>query len=493
MLDVTGDAGSEDSWNGQRLTVTTDLRDGNPVLELVAVGDSATDMPGMRLILVDGVAYTDAPLEQVRSQGPASPEGQPAYLELSSTELDEFVPGLLSGDTPLTFVETLWDRWDVNAKSVALVGTEERDGLSLDHYVVTLGADTPHGEDGDAFFMGWTRADSYDVWLDEEGLMRRVESAAEGMEMVATLDGWGERADIEAPDPATVMTLQDWQQSMLGEYGDGAYGEPGPMPIEISATDRASAECSVNGARVTAGQHLILAVTEGSDAVVTVLDDDGEVLLLHEERPYSEESVTLAEGVYRVTCTYPGGVEAEEDFAVSAEQPSEPDEGAALGIDTVTWPDDLEGARSLFAEMPKELAGMSLQPDPGFAGPTSGVVYGQGSAGITAYAMGPEADLQDPATNLAVMFGMGMTCVEGSYDGTAPPSQWGGGPDIPQGRAPGPADGLWWFSCDVDDEASEPSAGHAIGWVSGELAWLVTTPDEGTTEVTVEALTAALP
>ena len=53
----------------------------------------------------------------------------------------------------------------------------------------------------------------------------------------------------------------------------------------------------------------------------------------------------------------------------------------------------------------------------------------------------------------------------------------GGTPDIGRKGASGPEDGLWWFSCTFEGEPARYT-GHAIGWVSGDLAWLVTSPDK---------------
>ena len=41
--------------------------------------------------------------------------------------------------------------------------------------------------------------------------------------------------------------------------------------------------------------------------------------------------------------------------------------------------------------------------------------------------------------------------------------------------------------------AGEPKTftGHAIGWVSGDLAWLVTSPDKTTSKATLAAMKSA--
>ncbi len=66
------------------------------------------------------------------------------------------------------------------------------------------------------------------------------------------------------------------------------------------------------------------------------------------------------------------------------------------------------------------------------------------------------------------------------------------GPDNDRKGEFGTDDGLWWFSCKFEGGESRTFTGHAIGWVSGDLGWLVTTPDKDTTRLTVSALAKAV-
>jgi hypothetical protein len=170
----------------------------------------------------------------------------------------------------------------------------------------------------------------------------------------------------------------------------------------------------------------------------------------------------------------------------------------ALGIDTVEWPGDVTGAQVVFDQMPDRLAGMRVRRG-GWIGPSTGVQYGPNNTGITAYVMGPEKgtaeeELGAPQGTLMFMFAMGMVCVEDSYVGTA--AKRGQGPiavpDTDKKGEFGPDDGLWWFSCKFEGGESLTFTGHAIGWVSGDLAWLVTTPHKDTTRITIAALINAV-
>lgn len=160
----------------------------------------------------------------------------------------------------------------------------------------------------------------------------------------------------------------------------------------------------------------------------------------------------------------------------------------ALGIDTVQWPGDRKEAKALFVRMPDRLAGKPMK-GPKFTGPYAGVSYGPpNKGGIVAWVMGTDKEVKEPEAALAVMFGMQLACKKGTYVGTATQSQWGT-PDIDRKRVSSPEDGLWWFSCTFEGEPAS-FTGHAIGWVSGDLAWLITTPDKATTKAILAAMKA---
>ena len=178
-----------------------------------------------------------------------------------------------------------------------------------------------------------------------------------------------------------------------------------------------------------------------------------------------------------------GSEDAEQDAGPSAA----PSAKAARGIDTVDWPEDLEGARALFARMPEELAGMRVERYEAADG--AGVTYGAGAKSTFAEAAPPDGEIKDPRDNLAVMFAIGMSCEKG-YEGTAPEREpgpeSGGGPALGQGNR---VEGLWWFSCAA--AVAEDGRHHAIGWVSGDLAWLAVSPDERTSQALIDAMIKA--
>ena len=147
----------------------------------------------------------------------------------------------------------------------------------------------------------------------------------------------------------------------------------------------------------------------------------------------------------------------------------------SLGVDSVAWPRDLDGAGRLLASLPPVLAGQERElylPPPEEDVDLVGASYGD-SASLTVAGELTVEGASSPA--LPAMFGLMYGCAEGSYAGTAPgPAEPGGGPDIAAASPPGPV----WFSCTVDGaEGDEDFAGHALGWTSGATSWLVVARD----------------
>ena len=177
----------------------------------------------------------------------------------------------------------------------------------------------------------------------------------------------------------------------------------------------------------------------------------------------------------------------------TASSAADPD-SAALGIAGVTWPDDRAGVAALLDQMPKRLAGRPMTSGPVDDGFYANVGYGPvNKGGIVVAVISPDSEMKDPKANLSVTFGMGSSCRRDSYAGTAPflagsSSRWGvPGWETTDASIPG---SLWWFTCSSTTGEVESFPGHAIGWVSGDLAWLVTTPDRATTKATLEAMAA---
>lgn len=207
--------------------------------------------------------------------------------------------------------------------------------------------------------------------------------------------------------------------------------------------------------------------------------------------------VALALALFLLVSCGDSGAGAEEDSASESSDTQEPtpstvDTAAAFGVEEVEWPEDLAGAQALFDRMPERLLGDELRR-PKYFGGSAGVSYGplRGNATPSAWVMQTDDEIPDATAALSVMFGMTLACDKDTYRGTAPQGPYGGGPDADRsGDYPGPQ--LWWFSCTIDGAEGAPKfTGHALGWASGDLGWLVTTGDRDTTEALAKALISA--
>jgi hypothetical protein len=121
-----------------------------------------------------------------------------------------------------------------------------------------------------------------------------------------------------------------------GDFTD-APPDPSVAPLEIVANNPAAARCSLNRTEVGVGTHEVVVITEGVDAVVTVRDASGAVLLEQHgdtwpqapagdgsaEQGPAEGSTTgsaqlsLSAGTYDVTCRYPDGAEGSTSLRVT--------------------------------------------------------------------------------------------------------------------------------------------------------------------------------
>lgn len=95
-------------------------------------------------------------------------------------------------------------------QEVRLVGTEEVDGEQLKHYEVTVDAQAALeslGQLGDAAGGDVPQEVSYDLYLDDDNLMRRIVLDVAGQQMVMETSDWGKDVEIEAPPASDVVEL----------------------------------------------------------------------------------------------------------------------------------------------------------------------------------------------------------------------------------------------------------------------------------------------
>ena len=144
--------------------------------------------------LVDGVMYMAMP--------PMTPEGK--FLKLDTNDPNSpfgDLGGVLQGDPLSTF-----DAFDAGLEKVVYVGAEDVDGEELDHYVLTVDAKKAARAQGTKVPSG-TGTVTYDLWIDDQDLMRRLQFGSGQTGMTLTMSDWGKPVTVKAPPASAIMEL----------------------------------------------------------------------------------------------------------------------------------------------------------------------------------------------------------------------------------------------------------------------------------------------
>lgn len=139
-----------------------------------------------------------------------TPEGM--YMQASEEMLGQ------AGALDELDVSSQWEAWEQGAQEVRFLGDEGVDGTELGHYQVTVdpaAAAEALGQDAEA--LSGTDTIVYDVWLDQDNLMRQLSFDLEGVMVEMSMDDWGQDQSIEAPSADQVMEMGE----MPGSGSDG--------------------------------------------------------------------------------------------------------------------------------------------------------------------------------------------------------------------------------------------------------------------------------
>jgi hypothetical protein len=146
----------------------------------------------------------------------------------------------------------------------------------------------------------------------------------------------------------------------------------------------------------------------------------------------------------------------------------------AMGVDTVDWPGDVPGGYAVLKRLPRRLAGEQVSVHKPVQNLTL-ASYGKGDQAATISVMGTDETLKDPQSALSFLFGMVYSCDKSTFVGTAKSDDGGYTPALGNGDS---GEEPVWFSCDVDGAEGSPKfTGQAVGWTSGETAWLAMSGD----------------
>lgn len=158
----------------------------------------------MEMRMVDGVMYMQMPMLESGKwmKLPLTGKGSP----LSGDLLGQMNPGRA--------LEDMKDAVD----EVTYVGDEDVDGEALQHYTMKVRSEAFRKLQDQ--FGGMGAADlpsviTYDVWLDDDGLMRQSELSMGDLGSVTmSMSAWGEPVQIEAPPKAELVEMPDGMSMM---------------------------------------------------------------------------------------------------------------------------------------------------------------------------------------------------------------------------------------------------------------------------------------
>lgn len=154
----------------------------------------------MEMRMVDGVIYMAMP--------PMTPKGK--FIKIDTNDPNSpfgDMGGVTQGDPLATF-----DAFDAGLKDATFVGTEDVDGEQLDHYVLTVDAKKAAEAQGQPVEPGMPDTITYDMWIDGDDLMRRIEFdlgevSGGGGGMVMTMSDWGKPVTVEVPPAGAIMQM----------------------------------------------------------------------------------------------------------------------------------------------------------------------------------------------------------------------------------------------------------------------------------------------
>ena len=189
--------------------MTMDLKAGGEAMEMSGKVDLSGDSPAMAMdmeipgagpmtmIMADGRMFM--------SMAGVTEDGK--FMEVPKEQLGEAATALDDVD-----LASQYEDWEKSAKRVVLVGEEDVDGTTMRHYEVVLDGQAAidaagvTGDDEAAVSAAIGDEFVYDVWLDDDNLMRRIVMEIEGMVTEIKADKWGEPVDVEAPSEDQLMS-----------------------------------------------------------------------------------------------------------------------------------------------------------------------------------------------------------------------------------------------------------------------------------------------
>lgn len=181
-------------------TMTMTMKTGGEDVTLEGAVDVSGDSPAldmdmqipgagaMQMRMVDGRLFMAMP--------GVTPEGK--FMEVPPEQLGDAATALEEVD-----ITSQMDTWEDAARKVVFVGEEDVDGTTMRRYEVTVDSaaalDSAGMGDDAAATSGMSDEFVYNVWLDEDNLMRKLAFEMDGVVTEMTADNWGEPQEVQLP------------------------------------------------------------------------------------------------------------------------------------------------------------------------------------------------------------------------------------------------------------------------------------------------------
>jgi hypothetical protein len=177
------------SAGGQSFTAEGDLafRGAQQDMRLTMDG-AALGAESVEVRLVDRVLYLAMP--------PMTPKGK--FLEVRPEDKSSPMSGMLDQMGTLDPRET-FGAFEKGLREVRFVGEESVDGEDLQHYRLTVDFQAAAKAQGMPRTQGMPKTLDYDMWLDDDALMRRIEMDVQQVRTEMEMADWGEPVSIEPP------------------------------------------------------------------------------------------------------------------------------------------------------------------------------------------------------------------------------------------------------------------------------------------------------
>jgi hypothetical protein len=181
---------------GMELVSEGDLafREKSQDMSLVMEGE-ALGSDRVEVRLVDGSIYMSMP--------PMTPKGK--FFRIPDDPNSPFGPmlGQMQGMDPRESFEA----FESGLRKVTFVGEETVDGEELERYRLSVDPRVAAKAQGLPRDAQMPKRVDYDLWLDDDALMRRMEMELAQVEVVSTLSEWNEPVTIKAPGPKQLVPL----------------------------------------------------------------------------------------------------------------------------------------------------------------------------------------------------------------------------------------------------------------------------------------------